>query len=157
MNLRQQILQDISFDLSSIGDTAFRMVIPITGRSKIYAVHIVQTDGTKDGFTFQLVSQKAALGGAVNWPRAVAAATATELSAPATSTLSPKIFNTIPVITVAGSADEGVYRDSNGAAHVNSDIDMRNRIDEIYGILTPTSPGAGKAWDLRIVYAEAES
>jgi len=101
------------------------------------------------------VSQKAALGGTANWPNPQP--TATNLTPVATSTLTPKLFNTIPVITVTGTNSEGVYRDSNGAAHVNNGNDMRNRVDEIYAILTPTTPNAGKSWDLRIVYAEAET
>jgi hypothetical protein len=143
----KQIRSTIIADIAGT-QTAFSFILGMPGRARIHAVTVVQKAGSKDGFTLRLFSQKAAAG-TINFP-------AVDPSPP-TSTISRDLFIAIPDIVVAAGSSDGFFRDSLGVPYVNVANDPRNRVEEAYCVLTPTTPNAGKGWDVQVVYSEADA
>ena len=121
-----------------------RILIPIVGRARIFAVLVTQKAGSNDGFTFSLSGKYACC--PTNYP--------TLDATPPTTTDAAAIYDVVGNVTAANTAANAVFRDSFGVPYANDANSTAKRVEEIYGKLVVTSPNDNKIFDIRIVYSE---
>lgn len=157
----ETVVKNISLDSSSI-----KIPVPICGRGRLFALHVVQREGDLDGFTVDAFSAEQAcqpnfyshleseeeqeyfLGRDQSLPVSPTPDEPSDYEAD----FSPDLYKIIARQTAASLADEAVYRDTSGMPYTNHANGVRNRTEFIYVEITPTTPEEAKVFDLRVVY-----